>query len=170
MCVYYICIFAFLGALLCSQFKCHDLIWMCIPLSGMFMVVIIPNIVSWTEIYVCNVSGKISSLIIMSTGAGIALNPPFIGYLMDTYSSICFLYVLSIESFLCTLCFIFAYSVLHCCDRSNDNVTPAGRSYSEEIIPMDVQRIPVNCGLMGDITCHITENGDGKIEMEVSDT
>ena len=59
------------------------------------MVVFIPNIVSWTEIYVCNVSGKISSLIIMSTGAGIALNPPFIGYLMDTYSSICFLYVLS---------------------------------------------------------------------------
>ena len=169
-CACTIWILAFLGALLCSQFEFHDLIWMCIPLSGMFMVVIIPNIVSWTEIYVCNVSGKISSLIIMSTGAGIALNPPFIGYLMDTYSSICFLYVLSIESFLCTLCFIFAYSVLHCCDRNNDNVTPAGRSYSEEIIPMDVQRIPVNCGLMGDITCHITENGDGKIEMEVSDT
>ena len=35
--------------------------------------------------------------------------------------------------------------------------------YGEEIIPMNVQRIPVNCALMEDITCQISENSDVKV-------
>ena len=34
---------------------------------------------------------------------------------------------------------------------------------------MNVQSKPVNCELMGDITCQITENGDGDIAKEVTD-
>ena len=42
--------------------------------------------------------------------------------------------------------------------------------YGEDIIPMNVQRMPVNCELMEDITCQITEHGDGKVGTEVINT
>ena len=109
---YFLWIFSFLCAIVCAQFNFHALIWVVIPISGTCMVVIIPNVISWTEANVCNISGKISSLIMMSTGTGIATNPPFIGHLMEKYSIMCFLYVLLIESFLCMLCFACAYFIL----------------------------------------------------------
>ena len=42
--------------------------------------------------------------------------------------------------------------------------------YGEEIIPMNFQSIPVNCALMKDITCQITENSDVKVGTEVINT
>lgn len=120
---------SFLGALVCCQFQFYNLVWLFIPVSGMCMVVIIPNVISWTEAYVCDVSGKVSSLLMMSTGIGIATNPPVIGYLMEKYSILCFLYVLSIESLICTLFFICAYFILHCCSKTD----PVTKSLEIEI-------------------------------------
>ena len=90
---YFLRIVLFLCALVCAQFKLPALIWIFVPFSGLSMVVVIPNVIPWTEAYVCSVSGKVSSLIIMSMGIGIAINPPFTDHLMEKYSIIYFMYV-----------------------------------------------------------------------------
>ena len=146
-CAFVMWVLSFLGATLCSHFHFNNLVWIFIPLSGMCMVIIIPNVISWTEMYVCNVSGKVSALIIMSTGTGIALNPPFIGHLMEKYSIIYFLYVLFIESLLCTLCFFCAYALLNFCfkytlssEKSRLKSRLSNSNYNQEIMLFEHER------------------------------
>ena len=59
------------------------------------MVVIITNVISWTEANVCSVSGRIASLIVMSMGTGIATNPPFVGHYGEIFHHV-LLYVIAL--------------------------------------------------------------------------
>ena len=110
---YFLWIVSFLCALVCAQFEFYAFIWVFTPLAGMCIVVIIPNVISWTEAYVCSVSGKVSSLTMMSTGTGIAANPPLIGHLMEKYSIMCFLcFIHRISSVYVMFCMCICCSAL----------------------------------------------------------
>ncbi|KAH3778765.1 sodium-dependent glucose transporter 1C-like [Dreissena polymorpha] len=87
-----------------SVFRIHALIWFSMPASGFFMVQIIPAVFSWTAENVCPVTGKVSSLFLIATGVGIAGNPSVIGYLMERFTFVSFVYVLTGEAILCAVC------------------------------------------------------------------
>lgn len=97
----------FLVSLIAGLYKIHTLIWIFIPLSGLVMVIIMPAIISWTEEHVCDVTGVVSSMITISSGIGLSANPVFIGYMMENYSYMTFLYILFVESLLVFICFLF---------------------------------------------------------------
>ncbi|XP_045191679.2 sodium-dependent glucose transporter 1-like isoform X2 [Mercenaria mercenaria] len=104
---------AFLLSLLASLYRIDIMIWIFIPSSGFFMVLIIPAAISWTEEYVCHITGRISSLFMIATGTGIAANPRFLGYMMEKHTYVSFPCILFIESVICfglyVLAFVFRY-------------------------------------------------------------
>lgn len=100
----------FLLSLLAGLFRIDVMIWIFVPSSGFFMVLIIPAAISWTEENVCHVTGKISSLFMIATGTGIAVNPTFIGYMMEEYTYVSFLSILFIESVICFGLYILAFT------------------------------------------------------------
>lgn len=103
----------FLLSLIASFYRIDVMIWIFTPSSGFFMVLIIPAAISWTEEHVCHVTGQISSLFMMATGSGIAMNPTFIGFMMEKYTYISFLCILFVESVICFGFYILAYIFRH---------------------------------------------------------
>ncbi|XP_045170378.2 sodium-dependent glucose transporter 1-like [Mercenaria mercenaria] len=99
---------SFLVALLASLYRIDIMLWIFISGSGLFMTLIIPAIISWTEENVSHITGRISSLFMIATGCGIAANPMFIGYMMGQYTYVSFLYILFFESILCFGFYILA--------------------------------------------------------------
>ena len=73
------------------------------------MVLVIPTVISWCEENVCEISGKVSALLMISTGIGIGANPTLIGYMMEEYTYVCFVYILVVEAALCGALFTAAY-------------------------------------------------------------
>ena len=70
----------------------------------------------------CGVNGKIAAMIIMFTGTGLACNPSFLGYMMEKYSYMQFLYVLVIEACICFLFLISAHLLTRNHDRQRENI------------------------------------------------
>ncbi|XP_053407664.1 sodium-dependent glucose transporter 1-like isoform X2 [Mercenaria mercenaria] len=100
---------SFLVALLASLYRIDILLTIFVSGSGLFMTLIIPAVISWTEENVCRITGRISSLFMIATGCGIAANPMFIGYMMEQYTYVSFLFILFFESTLCFLFYISAF-------------------------------------------------------------
>ncbi|XP_052765259.1 sodium-dependent glucose transporter 1A-like [Mya arenaria] len=113
LCGYLIClILAFIGLFIASITMTEPAVWVFIPAPGFFMSVIFPCIFTWTEESILEVTGKISSMFLISASTGTLLNPLFVGYLMKNIAPISFLYVLLVESFLCFSLFIVIYCLL----------------------------------------------------------
>ncbi|WAR12929.1 MFS4B-like protein [Mya arenaria] len=98
----------FMLASLASVFKIDILIWISMPVSGFFMVHIVPAAFTWTSENICPITGKVSSLFLIATGVGIAANPTVIGYLMEEYTYVALMYVLTVEAFLSVIMFLVA--------------------------------------------------------------
>lgn len=99
----------FLASLIASVYKIHIMVWIFLPMSGFFMVLIMPAVISWTEEHVCDVTGGVSSMIMISVGSGLAANPKFIGHMMESYSYLAFIYILFVESILCSCFYVVGY-------------------------------------------------------------
>ncbi|WAQ93551.1 MFS4B-like protein [Mya arenaria] len=110
LCGYMIClILAFIGLFIACITMTEPAVWVFIPAAGFFMSVIFPCIFTWTEESILEVTGKISAMFLISASSGLLLNPLFVGYLMKNIAPISFLYVLTVESFLCLSLFIVIY-------------------------------------------------------------
>ena len=81
-------------------------IWVFIPLAGFFMSIVFPCIFTWTEESILTVTGRISSMFLISASSGLMLNPLILGYLMDNFTALSFVYLLFTESVICFLLFL----------------------------------------------------------------
>jgi len=91
-----------------SVYRVDVLLWIAMPASGFFMVQIIPAVFTWTAQNVCPITGKVSSLFLICTGVGIALNPTLIGVLVEKFSYVALMYVLTAEAALSVVLFMIA--------------------------------------------------------------
>ena len=105
---------SFLITVIGNIFRNNILTWIGFLGAGSAMVSIIPAVISWTNNNVCEITGKISSVFMISTGVGIATNPKFIGYMMEEYSYGNFVYILTVETLVCTVLFLCAILLFSC--------------------------------------------------------
>ncbi|KAK6174054.1 hypothetical protein SNE40_017400 [Patella caerulea] len=77
---------SFTGFLLCSHFQIHIRIWICAVLVGLSMSVVFPTGFTWAQENLLNITGKVTSLILVAASVGTVINPVIIGYLMEELS------------------------------------------------------------------------------------
>ena len=106
-------LFVYLILLICSFLAIYittmlitPVIWAFIPFAGFSMSIVFPCIFTWTEESILNVTGKVSSMFLISASSGLMINPLILGYLIDNFSPLCFAYLLFAESVLCLLLFL----------------------------------------------------------------
>ncbi|XP_060062915.1 sodium-dependent glucose transporter 1-like [Ylistrum balloti] len=78
----------------------HAGVWVAPPLAGLSLSIIYPIIFTWTEDVFIPVTGRISSLFILTGAMGSMINPLILGILMDEQSPMWYCYLLLIESIL----------------------------------------------------------------------
>lgn len=78
----------------------HAGVWVAPPLVGLSLSIIYPIIFTWTEDIFLPVTGRISSLFILTGAMGSMINPMILGVLMDEHSPMWYCYLLLIESIL----------------------------------------------------------------------
>lgn len=102
LCTYCILLMsAFVGLLIVSITMTTELVWVFIAIAGFSMSIIFPCIFTWTEESILKVSGMISSMLLIAASSGLMLNPRLLGYLMDKFTPMWFVYLLLAESCLC---------------------------------------------------------------------
>lgn len=100
--------------------KEHDVIvWICIPLSGVFMATIFPTGISWTDQRIMKVTGKVASVFVLSSTIGGIFNPMLLGYLFKEVSPMWFVYLLMIEGALCAIVFLSVTAILELTSRKS---------------------------------------------------
>lgn len=92
---YYISLFlaAMIGLFLSTVFVFHVGIWIFLPVMGFAVSVFFPSVFLWTEADFMSVAGRVSSFLMLSASLGSMINPILIGYLMDNFHSMWFMYV-----------------------------------------------------------------------------
>ncbi|XP_055957637.1 sodium-dependent glucose transporter 1C-like [Patella vulgata] len=94
------------GFLLCSHYKIHTGVWISTILVGLSMSVVFPTGLTWAQENLLNITGKITSLILVAASAGTVINPVIIGYLMEELTPMWYCYLLVGESILCLTMFL----------------------------------------------------------------
>ncbi|KAK3595385.1 hypothetical protein CHS0354_008815 [Potamilus streckersoni] len=117
--VFVIC--SILGLTLACVYKVFFLIWIFVILFGFSTSVIFPTLFTFTEEKVQHVNGKISSLFLISSSVGMMIHPIFLGYMMEMYTPLWLLYVLTAESILCL--FLLAVLLFVCKTCVNKPIT-----------------------------------------------
>lgn len=92
---YYITLFlaAMIGIFLSTVFVFHVGIWIFLPVMGFAVSVFFPSVFLWTEADFMSVTGRVSSFLMLSASLGSMINPILIGFLMDKFDSMWFMYV-----------------------------------------------------------------------------
>ncbi|OWF41585.1 Sodium-dependent glucose transporter 1A [Mizuhopecten yessoensis] len=85
----------------------HVAVWISPSLVGLSLSIIYPIIFTWTEDVFMPVTGRISSLFIVTGAMGSMINPTILGVLMTQYSPMWYCYLLLIESI---MLFVFCIS------------------------------------------------------------
>ena len=88
-------------------------IWIFIPACGFSMSIVFPCIFQWTEESILEVTGKISSMFLVSASAGLLCNPVLVGYLMKNLGPISFMYIQVSECFLCFGLFLLVWYLVN---------------------------------------------------------
>ncbi|XP_061180632.1 sodium-dependent glucose transporter 1A-like [Saccostrea echinata] len=83
-----------LGFLLTSLYDVIYFVWLFTLLIGFSLSVTFPVVVMWTEQNFLRVNGKVASMFLVAASIGFIVNPPFLGALMETYTSMWFSYLL----------------------------------------------------------------------------
>ncbi|XP_050410171.1 sodium-dependent glucose transporter 1B isoform X2 [Patella vulgata] len=104
-------ILCLIGFLLCSHYQIHIGIWIFAVLVGLSMSVIFPTGFSWAQENLLQITGKITSFILIAASAGTMTNPIIMGYLMKKISPMWYCYLLVGESILCLVVFVVLLSV-----------------------------------------------------------
>ncbi|KAK6192297.1 hypothetical protein SNE40_003789 [Patella caerulea] len=99
-------VLSFAGFLLCSHYQIHIGIWIFTVLVGLSMSVVFPTGFTWAHGNLLNITGKVTSLILVASSAGTVINPIIIGYLMEELSPMWYCYLLVGESILCLAIFV----------------------------------------------------------------
>ena len=84
------------GFLLGSVFSVIPLVWIFTGTLGFSMSIVFPCIFGWTSENILKITGKISSMFLVSAGLGAMLFPLLVGYLMEYFSPLWFAYMLVI--------------------------------------------------------------------------
>ncbi|XP_050409313.1 sodium-dependent glucose transporter 1A-like [Patella vulgata] len=100
-----------IGFLLCSHYQIHIGIWIFAVLVGLSMSVIFPTGFSWAHENLLQITGKITSFILIAASSGTMTNPIIMGYLMGEVSPMWYCYLLVGESVLCISIFFLLLSV-----------------------------------------------------------
>lgn len=95
-----------------SLLKIGFLFWIFIACAGFSMSVVFGSVFTWTEESIMKVSGMISSFFLIAASLGLMVNPPFLGYLMDHYSPLSFVFVLFGETCFCLALFIVIFMIV----------------------------------------------------------
>ncbi|KAL3831379.1 hypothetical protein ACJMK2_023131 [Sinanodonta woodiana] len=105
-------ILSFFGLLLGSLFYVQPLVCVFIAVVGFAFSPIFPSVFSWTEERFFPVSGRVASLFMLSSSTGMAIVPIYLGYMMEHYNAISFVYVMIGLStfclFICIVTLLFA--------------------------------------------------------------
>ncbi|KAK6192310.1 hypothetical protein SNE40_003799 [Patella caerulea] len=104
-------IICLIGFLLCSHYQIYVGIWIFTVLVGLSMSVIFPTGFSWAHENLLQITGKITSFILIAASSGTMTNPIIIGYLMEELSPMWYCYLLVGESILCISVFLLLLSV-----------------------------------------------------------
>ncbi|KAK6192324.1 hypothetical protein SNE40_003809 [Patella caerulea] len=105
---------SFTGILLCSHFQIHVGIWIWSVLVGLSMSIVFPNGFTWAQENLLNITGKVTSLILVAASAGTVINPVIMGYLMEELSPMWYCYLLVGDSILCLAIFVVLLFVAKC--------------------------------------------------------
>lgn len=116
---YLIClVISFVVLVLSSSFKIGVLFWIFIACAGFSMSVVFGSIFTWTEESIMKVSSLISSFFLISASLGLMVNPLFLGYLMEEYTPMWFVYLLLGESCLCLMLYLIIVFIVKNCVHS----------------------------------------------------
>lgn len=107
-------VLSFTGLLLSTIYDIQPLIWIFIGCPGISMSLIFPAMFTWTNENIVNVSGKMSSLFLMSASTGVMLFPLLFGYTMERFSPVWFVYLLLGQSVIWVLLFVGAILLTNC--------------------------------------------------------
>ena len=112
------------GFMLGTVFNVFPLIWIFTGTLGFSMSVVFPCIFGWTSENILNITGKISSLFLVSAGLGGILFPLLVGYLMEYFSPLWFVYMLMIFTGVAISIYLLIRLITHACinKRSNDTL------------------------------------------------
>ncbi|KAL3831381.1 hypothetical protein ACJMK2_023133 [Sinanodonta woodiana] len=87
--------FSFIGLLIGSLYHLRPVVLIFIIIVGFAFSPIFASVFSWTEERLLPVSSKITSLFLLSSSTGMAAVPIYLGYLMQNYNAISFVYVMN---------------------------------------------------------------------------
>ena len=141
----YLCFIALssIGFLLASIFSVIPLIWIFTGTLGFSMSIVFPCIFGWTSENILKITGKISSMFLVSAGLGAMLFPLLVGYLMEYVSPLWFAYMLVVfmgitVSIYTTIRFLAHYFV-HRKDTNTESI-----EYGKEPIVLKSETLTIN--------------------------
>ncbi|XP_045215588.2 sodium-dependent glucose transporter 1-like [Mercenaria mercenaria] len=100
-----------LGVLLSVLFEQTELVWVTVALSGITMSGILPTLFTWTQEHVTPITARIASGLLISGSAGVMVNPLLLGYMMEVFSPMWFIYLSLGETVVCALLFATAFTL-----------------------------------------------------------
>ncbi|KAK3108526.1 hypothetical protein FSP39_009929, partial [Pinctada imbricata] len=100
---------ALAGIFVSAWFDVHIGMWISAPVLGYAMSIIFPSVFTWTEESFLPVTGFISSLFLVGATAGSSVNPLILGQIMEKYSDMWFIYLLTGEAVLLYTVIVIAY-------------------------------------------------------------
>ena len=90
--------------LITNLYKASIGIWICVPCIGVFQSIVLPSLLTWTEVDFFKCSRRLVSLFMICKSVGAMCSPIALGYLIDLYSPMWFSYTLvTISSVMYTL-------------------------------------------------------------------
>lgn len=99
------------GLLISIWFVNTELIWACVALCGITMASILPTLFTWTQEHVTPITARLASGFLISGSLGVMVNPVFLGYMMELYSPMWFIYLSLGENVLSFVLFTSAFSL-----------------------------------------------------------
>ncbi|KAK3108830.1 hypothetical protein FSP39_016710 [Pinctada imbricata] len=85
--------------------------WIFSPVVGFAMSLIFPCMFTWTEVSFMPITGRLSSLFMVVTCIASSINPIYLGEIMDRFSNMWFIYLLTGEAVVFYMFFIIAFYV-----------------------------------------------------------
>ncbi|XP_060575277.1 uncharacterized protein LOC132732782 [Ruditapes philippinarum] len=124
------------GVLLSVLFIQTELVWVSVGLSGITMSGILPTLFTITQENVTPITARLASCLLISGSAGVMVNPILLGYMMEVFSPMWFIYLSLGETVVCSMLFatVFTLSRLYSAKRIKIHETSA---LNEEPKPKD---------------------------------
>lgn len=124
------------GVLLSVLFVQTEIVWVTVALSGITMSGILPTLFTFTQENVTPITARLASGLLISGSAGVMANPLLLGYMMEVFSPMWFIYLSLGETVVCAMLFatVFTLSRLYSAKRIKKQETSA---LNKETKPVD---------------------------------